>query len=291
MRPGSGDGGALNNGNYAGFPVALGRALSHDPGMIRDKSAKKIDKKAGKQQAELPKGVIAVAPPSFRRERALIKRGVWPVAGCDEAGRGPLAGPVVAAAVVLNPKRIPKGIDDSKRLTPERREELFEEICATSSFAVAFASPARIDRDNILRASLWALARAVRALPEMPKHVFVDGRDKIDVPCDCDAVIGGDGIVVSIAAASIIAKVTRDRLMSALALDCPGYGFENHKGYAVPEHREALDRLGPSIHHRRFFAPVIAARQKHYPETVEETVEPDLFTVDGEITSEISVTI
>src|SRR6058998_3122145 len=127
-----------------------------------------------------------IVRPTFRRERAAIKRGVWPVAGCDEAGRGPLAGPVVAAAVVLDPKRIPKGIDDSKRLTAERREELFEEICATSSFAVVFASPARIDRDNILRASLWALARAVCALPEMPKHVFVDGRDKIDVPCDCD---------------------------------------------------------------------------------------------------------
>ena len=268
-----------------------GARLRTIPAMIRDTSAKKIDKKAGKEQAKPLKGVIAVAPPSFRRERALIKRGVWPVAGCDEAGRGPLAGPVVAAAVVLDPKRIPKGIDDSKRLTAERREELFEEICATSSFAVAFASPTRIDRDNILRASLWALARAVRALPEMPRHVFVDGRDKIDVPFDCDAVIGGDGIVMSIAAASIIAKVTRDRLMSALALDCPGYGFENHKGYAVPEHREALDRLGPSIHHRRFFAPVVAARQKHYPETVEETVEPDLFTVDGEITSDISVTI
>jgi ribonuclease HII len=94
---------------------------------------------------------------------------------------------------------------------------------------------------------------------------------------------------MSIAAASIIAKVTRDRLMSALALDCPGYGFETHKGYAVPEHREALDRLGPSIHHRRFFAPVIAARQKHFPETVE--VEPDLFTVDGEVSSDISVAI
>src|SRR6267143_241736 len=165
--------------------------------MIRDKS--------GKDPARLPKGVIAVAPPSFRRERALIKRGVWPVAGCDEAGRGPLAGPVVAAAVVLDPKRIPKGIDDSKRLTAERREELFEEICATASFAVAFGSRARIDRDNILRASLWALMRA-------------------------------------------------------LALDCPGYGFETHKGYAVPEHLEALDRLGPSAHHRRFFAPVVAAR-------------------------------
>src|SRR6187549_3634845 len=158
--------------------------------MIRDKSAKRTDKKAGREQAELPKGVIAVAPPSFRRERALIKRGVWPVAGCDEAGRGPLAGPVVSAAVILDPKRIPKGLDDSKRLTAERREELFEEICATSAFAVAYASPARIDRDNILRASLWALARAVQALPEAPKHVFVDGRDRIDTTAECQAVIG-----------------------------------------------------------------------------------------------------
>jgi len=169
--------------------------VQHDAGMIRDKSAK--------DPAKLPKGVIAIAPPSFRRERALIRRGIWPVAGCDEAGRGPLAGPVVAAAVVLDPKNVPKGIDDSKRLTPERREELFEEICATSSFAVAFASTARIDRDNILRASLWALAGAVRALPEMPKHVFVDGRDRIDTACECEAVIGGDGLIVSIAAASM----------------------------------------------------------------------------------------
>jgi ribonuclease HII len=232
------------------------------PGMSREKS--------GKDPARLPTGVIAVAPPSFRRERALIKRGIWPVAGCDEAGRGPLAGPVVAAAVVLDPKRIPKGIDDSKRLTPERREELFEQICLTASFAVAFASPARIDRDNILRASLWALSRAVHALPEMPKHVFVDGRDRLEVPCDCDAVIGGDGLVVSIAAASIIAKVTRDRLMCALAQDCPGYGFESHKGYSVPEHLEALDRLGPTVHHRRFFAPVVTARERHQPITIED---------------------
>src|SRR5579871_1515273 len=236
--------------------------------MIRDKSGKK-------KQINLPKGVIAVTPPSFRRERALIKRGVWPVAGCDEAGRGPLAGPVVAAAVVLDPKRIPKGIDDSKRLTAERREELFEEICATASFSIAFASPARIDRDNILRASLWALKRAVEGLAETPRHVFVDGRDRLGTACDCEAVIGGDGIVVSIAAASIIAKVTRDRLMCALAQECPGYGFESHKGYAVPEHLEALDRLGPSSHHRSFFAPVVAARHKHQPWMVER--EADLF--------------
>ncbi|MCK1423290.1 ribonuclease HII [Bradyrhizobium sp. 180] len=223
------------------------------------------------------KGIIAVAPPSFRRERALIKRGVWPVAGCDEAGRGPLAGPVVAAAVILDPDRIPRGIDDSKRLTAEEREKLFDKICATAQVSVAVASPARIDRDNILRASLWALKRAVVALPEAPRHVFVDGRDRLDTECDCEAVIGGDGIVLSIAAASIVAKVTRDRLMCALAQDCPGYGFEQHKGYAVPEHLDALDRLGPSIHHRSFFAPVAAARAKHMPWTVEPA--QDLFSV------------
>jgi ribonuclease HII len=247
--------------------------------MIRDKS--------GKDPAKLPKGVIAVAPPSFRRERALIKRGVWPVAGCDEAGRGPLAGPVVAAAVVLDPKRIPKGIDDSKRLTAGRREELFEEICATASFAVTFASPARIDRDNILRASLWALARAVDALPEMPRHVFVDGRDRLDTACDCEAVIGGDGLVVSIAAASIIAKVSRDRLMCKLAQDCPGYGFESHKGYAVPEHLEALGRLGPTVHHRRFFAPVAAARQRHQA----MTAEGEVVAIETQIEVEVSAQI
>jgi ribonuclease HII len=254
----------VNNGHRPGFQVAQRDPPQHDPGMIRDK---------GKQTAaKLPKGVIAIAPPSFRRERALIKRGVWPVAGCDEAGRGPLAGPVVAAAVVLDPKRIPKGIDDSKRLTPERREELFEQICKTASFAVAFASPARIDRDNILRASLWALKRAVHALPEMPKLVFVDGRDRLDTDCDCEAVIGGDGLVMSIAAASIMAKVSRDRLMCKLAQDCPGYGFEQHKGYSVPGHLEALDRLGPSVHHRRFFAPVIAARAKHQGVTIDDSI-------------------
>ena len=257
------------------------------------KAAAKVvaaESSAGKTGGAKPaKSIIAVTPPSFRRERALVKQGIWPIAGCDEAGRGPLAGPVVAAAVILDPKRIPKGIDDSKRLTAEEREVLFEKICKTSAFAVAFASPARIDRDNILRASLWALSRAVKALPEAPKHVFVDGRDRIDVECDCDAVIGGDGIVMSIAAASIVAKVTRDRLMCALAQDCPGYGFEQHKGYAVPEHLAALDRLGPSVHHRSLFAPVVAAREKHQPWTVSR--EPDLFVETTVITStEISVT-
>jgi ribonuclease HII len=232
--------------------------------MIRDKSAKK--------PAKAPVGKA-----SFRRERALIKRGIWPVAGCDEAGRGPLAGPVVAAAVILDPDRIPRGIDDSKRLTAAAREKLFDRICATAQVSVVVASRARIDRDNILRASLWALKRAVVALPEAPRHVFVDGRDRLDTECDCEAVIGGDGIVLSIAAASIVAKVTRDRLMCALAQDCPGYGFEQHKGYGVPEHLDALNRLGPTIHHRSFFAPVAAARAKHMPWTVAPV--QDLFEV------------
>ena len=188
-----------------------------------------------------------------------MKRGVWPVAGCDEAGRGPLAGPVVAAAVILDPKRVPRGLDDSKKLDPETREKLYAKICASAEVAVAFAPPSRIDRDNILRASLWALARAVAALPVRPQLVFVDGRDRIDTCCDCQAVISGDAIIASIAAASIVAKVTRDRLMTRLGLLYPGYGFESHKGYSVPQHFDALARLGPTIHHRRSFAPVAAA--------------------------------
>jgi ribonuclease HII len=197
--------------------------------------------------------------PTFNRERRAIKRGIFPVAGCDEAGRGPLAGPVVAAAVILNPKKIPRGLNDSKKLTPEDREKLYEKICATAEVAVAFGSTGRIDRDNILRASLWALARAVHALPLRPKLVFVDGNMKIDCGCDCQAVVGGDARVLSIAAASIVAKVTRDRLMMRLGAALPGYGFERHMGYSVPEHFAALDRLGPTIHHRRSFAPVAAA--------------------------------
>src|SRR5687767_14812032 len=196
--------------------------------------------------------------PTFRRERAAMKRGVWPVAGCDEAGRGPLAGPVVAAAVILDPKRVPRGLNDSKKLTPAEREKLYDKICATAEVAVAFGSTARIDRDNILRASLWALARAVRALPVRPRLVFVDGRDKIDAGCDCEAVISGDALVLSIAAASIVAKVTRDRLMARLGAAHPGYGFERHMGYSVPEHYRALQTLGPTPYHRRSFAPVAA---------------------------------
>src|SRR6187397_3579452 len=144
--------------------------------------------------------VEEILRPTFRRERRELARGVWPVAGCDEAGRAPLAGPVVAAAVILDPERIPRGLNDSKKLDRDEREALYAKICATAEVAVAFGSTDRIDRDNILRASLWALARAVRALPVRPKLVFVDGRDRIDVTCECQPVISGDAIIASIAA-------------------------------------------------------------------------------------------
>jgi ribonuclease HII len=217
-------------------------------------------KSRGKREAT-PRLPLAEPPlrPSFRRERAAMKRGVFPVAGCDEAGRGPLAGPVVAAAVILDPRRIPRGLNDSKKLTAAEREKLYQRICATAEVGIAFGSRARIDRDNILQASLWALARAVAALPVRPRLVFVDGRDRIDVDCDCQAVISGDALVLSIAAASIVAKVVRDRLMMQVGAAHPGYGFERHMGYSVPEHFRALTALGPTVHHRRGFAPVAAA--------------------------------
>jgi ribonuclease HII len=199
-----------------------------------------------------------VLRPTFRRERRGLGQGIWPIAGCDEAGRGPLAGPVVAAAVVLDPERIPRGLNDSKKLDAAAREKLYEKICASAQVAVAFGAVERIDRDNILRASLWALERAVKALPVRPKLVYVDGNMKIDCGCDCEAIVSGDALVLSIAAASIVAKVTRDRLMTQLGVAHPGYGFERHMGYSVPEHFAALAKLGPTIHHRRSFAPVAA---------------------------------
>jgi len=230
------------------------------------RAAKPLPKKSAKAQLALAEPVVR---PTFRRERRALNAGIFPVAGCDEAGRGPLAGPVVAAAVVLDPARIPRGLNDSKKLDAEAREYLYEKICATAQVSVVFGAVPRIDRDNILRASLWALARAVKALPERPKLVFVDGNMKIDCGCDCEAVISGDALVLSVAAASIVAKVTRDRYMKRLAEVYPGYGFERHMGYSVPEHFRALNELGPTPHHRRFFAPV-AARYAAMGERIED---------------------
>ncbi|MEY4640281.1 MAG: Ribonuclease [Pseudomonadota bacterium] len=180
------------------------------------------------------------------------------IAGVDEVGRGPLAGDVVAGAVILDPgaKKI-KGLADSKLLCEERREELYEIICARAlAFAVARASVEEIDSINILQASLLAMHRAVQALQRQPDFVYVDGNQLPRWHYSAEAVIGGDNRIASIAAASILAKVTRDRELVALDEKYPGYGFAQHKGYATPVHLESLRALGPSPIHRRSFAPV-----------------------------------
>jgi ribonuclease HII len=181
---------------------------------------------------------------------------LW-VAGVDEAGRGPLAGPVSAAAVILDPARPIQGLDDSKKLTPARRDALDLEIRERAlAWAVAWASAEEIDRINILQASMLAMQRAVAALSIRPRRVLVDGNRCPDVGCEARAVIGGDGLVPSIGAASILAKVARDRLMCELDRTFPGYGFAGHKGYPTRAHIEALRRLGPCPEHRRSFGPV-----------------------------------
>lgn len=177
-----------------------------------------------------------------------------PVAGVDEVGRGPLAGPVVACAVIL--RRVPEGLADSKRLAPARREELAGEILRCAHVALAAASVREIDRINILQASLLAMKRAVARLPVRPARVLVDGDRVPDLDVPAEAIIGGDATVPEIQAASIVAKVVRDRLMRRLAARWPGYGFGDHVGYATPEHLQALRRLGPTPHHRLSFRPV-----------------------------------
>ena len=178
------------------------------------------------------------------------------IAGVDEAGIGPWAGPVVAAAVCLDPAKLPDGLNDSKKLSLTRRESLFESIMATAWVGVGIADVARIDRDNVLAASQWAMAEAISRLRRRPALAVVDGRYAPDLGCPAEALIGGDGLVASIAAASIIAKVTRDRLMARLAELHPGYGFERHMGYGTRAHRQALHALGVAACHRRSFKPV-----------------------------------
>jgi ribonuclease HII len=182
-----------------------------------------------------------------------------PIAGVDEVGRGPLAGPVVTAAVILDPDAVPVGLADSKVLKRERREELFAEIMATSCVSIAMAKPQTIDRLNIRGATLDAMRRAVAGLAVKPGLVLVDGRDiPPGLRCRAQAIIGGDATVAAIAAASIIAKVTRDRLMARLGVHHPAYGFERHVGYCTEEHRNALSLVGVTVHHRRSFAPIRA---------------------------------
>jgi ribonuclease HII len=197
-------------------------------------------------------------------EKLLWKSGVRDVAGVDEVGVGPLAGPVVAAAVIFPPETEIAGVDDSKRLDPETRAALAVEIRAKASgVAVGIASVEEIDTLNIYHASLLAMRRAVDALPQRPQHVLVDARTIPGVDVPQNMFHKGDGINFSIAAASIIAKTERDRMMVALDASYPGYGFATHKGYGTPEHREALLRLGPSAIHRMSF-PVLHELQGEY---------------------------
>jgi ribonuclease HII len=197
--------------------------------------------------------------PDFSHEKMLMKRGARLVAGVDEAGRGPLAGPVVVAAVRLDPRRIPEGLNDSKKLTAEQREALYEKIVATADVAIVSAPPSDILALNIRGATLAAMARAVRALPRPVDRVLVDGRDvPPGLPCEGLALIGGDGRSVSIAAASIVAKVTRDRMCQIMDCDAPHFGFSGHKGYSTAAHLAALTTHGPCRHHREEFAPVAA---------------------------------
>jgi ribonuclease HII len=181
------------------------------------------------------------------------------ICGIDEAGRGPWAGPVVAAAVILPREGRPKGLADSKQLTAESREALAFSIRACALVGVGMASPEEIDALNIHRATLLAMRRAFDALPEPALAALVDGNALPDLPCAAEAIVEGDVHVQAISAASIIAKVARDKLMVEACARYPGYGFSRHKGYGVPEHQAALNRLGPCAIHRRSFKPVQAA--------------------------------
>ena len=182
------------------------------------------------------------------------------VAGIDEAGRGPLAGPVVAAAAIIDASRLAPSlaasIDDSKRLSPKRRRALLEALPACARIGMGAASVTEIDHLNILAATMLAMRRAVLALGVVPDLALIDGNRAPELPCPARTVVGGDGRCLSIAAASIAAKVVRDRIMAALAQRHPGFGWERNAGYGTVEHRAALVRLGATPHHRRSFAPV-----------------------------------
>jgi ribonuclease HII len=193
----------------------------------------------------------------FRFEQEIWATGTTYIAGVDEAGMSPLAGPVVAGAVILPIGWRQAGVDDSKKLDPEEREDLVVKIRANAvAWGVGIVSPEEIDRINIYRAGLLAMKRAVEALGVAPQHLLIDARKLADVPIPQKAIIRGDTLSFSIAAASIVAKTTRDAIMVELDREYPGYGFARHKGYPVPEHYAALDRLGACPIHRRSFAPV-----------------------------------
>jgi ribonuclease HII len=200
--------------------------------------------------------------PDLRYERKLWKTGILVVAGVDEAGVGPMAGPVVAAAVIFEPEKFIRGVHDSKQLSAEKRDELYEPIrTGALAIGVGVAEVAEIDQLNIFWATMRASERAIEALGRIPDHVLVDGRKIPGLKLEQTRIVGGDRKSFCIAAASIIAKVTRDRMMTELDARFPGYGFAQHKGYCTADHFDALGRLGPSPIHRRSFAPVAESAQ------------------------------
>jgi ribonuclease HII len=218
--------------------------------------------------------------PSFRHEKRCTEAGAILIAGIDEVGRGPLAGPVVAAVAVIDrtlaKRKLLRLIDDSKKLTPDQREEAYAAILESGAVrhAVGEASVEEIDAINILQATFLAMRRALQAMAEPPDLVLIDGnRVPPELGCRAETIVGGDARSYSIAAASIIAKVTRDRYMRGLAASFPGYGWETNVGYARPEHMAALNRLGPTLHHRRTFAPVMRLLEPPLP--FEESTNAD----------------
>ena len=195
--------------------------------------------------------------PNFKIEQDLIRNGCSIIAGVDEVGRGPLAGPVTAAAVILDPLNIPDNLNDSKVLSSKKREKLFEELKSSSAFAVAHVSPEEIDKLNILQASLLAMVNAVSNLKVKPNHILIDGNKVPDrLVGRATSIVKGDRKVLSIAAASIIAKVTRDKLMHDLGSEFPVYGWAKNAGYPTKCHMNAIVKYGVTPHHRRSFKPV-----------------------------------
>lgn len=201
--------------------------------------------------------------PDFSYESEAIKSGKASVCGVDEAGRGPLAGPVVAAAVIMNPGTLSDPawarLNDSKKMAANARDDLFDHINAHAKVGVGIIDIDQIDILNILGATMKAMADAVRDLPTTPALALIDGNREPTLMCEAMSIVKGDSKSLSIAAASVIAKVTRDRIMADLAIQFPGYGWERNAGYGTKEHMDALGRLGVTPHHRRSFAPVRAA--------------------------------
>ncbi len=195
--------------------------------------------------------------PTFDVESSLINKGFKLICGVDEVGRGPLAGPVVAAAVILDPENIPPGLNDSKKISQKKRERLFDDISKSAIISVASLSAATIDKLNIRQATLLAMLRATHSLPKQTDFALIDGRDIPEgLPCPAHALIKGDSRSESIAAASIIAKVTRDNMMREAAQHYPDYGFDRHKGYGTAIHRQMIQEKGPCPLHRRSFEPI-----------------------------------